>query len=135
LEPIHFGLREDSNDQYDWARFILDAIECGALEAGDVLVLDNAGVHQGEDSFEIIFQTCLHLGVQIQFLPAYSPELNPCELVFATVKANLRAHWRGGNLVAAIVEAFAWITAEQIWSFYFHCLDSTKSFSGRLDDT
>jgi len=88
-DPIHLGLREESNTQYDFAWFIVDAIECGALVDGDVLVMDNAGVHQGDDSFEIIFQTCLRLGITVRFLPAYSPEFNPCELVFATVKAIL----------------------------------------------
>jgi transposase len=63
----------------------------GALRRGDYLVMDNASVHTGstlgwqlQDLFE-------QYGVIQVALPTYSPELNPCELVFANMKRFIRS--------------------------------------------
>jgi len=53
---------------------------------GSVLVLDNASVHVGAESTEAIYTLCEQAGVQLCFLPTYSPELNAAELVFQTSK-------------------------------------------------
>jgi transposase len=45
--------------------------------------------------------------VRLAFLPAYSPELNPCELVFSLIKQDIR------NLM---------VTREHLQAWYLHCL-------------
>jgi transposase len=57
------------------------------LRAGQVVVvLDNLGVHKGEQVRELIEGR----GCELLFLAPYSPELNPIEEVFSKVKALLR---------------------------------------------
>jgi len=56
------------------------------LARGDVLIMDNLPVHKA-----VGIRTALEAaGVELLFLPAYSPDLNPIEMVFAKMKALLR---------------------------------------------
>jgi len=69
--------RGGTNDQWDFFRVIVWFLVDGALQEGDFLVLDNAHVHHAVDSRPVIDNLLrLHV-VQLRFLPAYSPELNP----------------------------------------------------------
>lgn len=56
------------------------------LRPGDVVVLDNLGSHKGTAVRRAIRQAGAHL----LFLPPYSPDLNPIEMVFAKLKTLLR---------------------------------------------
>lgn len=51
------------------------------------LVMDNASIHHGPT----VDAALGAFGVVPVYLPPYSPELNPCELVFSKVKTSLRA--------------------------------------------
>jgi transposase len=57
------------------------------LRSGDIVVLDNLGAHKNEATLALISAA----GAQTRFLPAYSPDLNPIELMWSKVKALLRA--------------------------------------------
>lgn len=57
------------------------------LRAGDMVIMDNLGSHKLADVRAAIEGA----GAQLVFLPAYSPDLNPIEQVFAKLKAVLRA--------------------------------------------
>jgi transposase len=57
------------------------------LRSGDIVVLDNLGAHKNEATLALISA----VGAQTRFLPAYSPDLNPIELMWSKVKALLRA--------------------------------------------
>ena len=56
------------------------------LKPGDVVVLDNLSSHKGN----AVRQTIRAVGARRVFLPPYSPELNPIEQVFATLKHFMR---------------------------------------------
>lgn len=56
------------------------------LAAGDVVILDNLGSHKGKAARQAIRKA----GAHILFLPAYSPDLNPIEQVFAKLKHLMR---------------------------------------------
>jgi len=56
------------------------------LKAGDVVILDNLGSHKGKPARAAIRAKGAHL----IFLPAYSPDLNPIEQVFAKIKHLMR---------------------------------------------
>lgn len=58
-----------------------------ALKPGDVVILDNLSSHKSERAEKAIRAQ----GAGLLFLPPYSPELNPIEMAFAKLKANLRA--------------------------------------------
>jgi len=56
------------------------------LSPGDVVIMDNLGSHKSQAVRQAIRRT----GAKLFFLPAYSPDLNPIEQVFAKLKALLR---------------------------------------------
>ena len=56
------------------------------LKAGDIVIADNLGSHKVLGVREAIEAR----GASLLFLPAYSPDLNPIEQVFAKLKALLR---------------------------------------------
>jgi transposase len=56
------------------------------LKPGDIVILDNLGSHKGA----AVRQAIRAVGARLLFLPAYSPDLNPIEQVFAKLKTLLR---------------------------------------------
>lgn len=54
------------------------------LRPGDIVILDNLGSHRSR----AVRDSIVDAGARLAFLPAYSPDLNPIEQVFAKVK-----HW------------------------------------------
>jgi len=57
------------------------------LESGDIVIADNLSSHKGAGARAAIEAR----GASLMFLPAYSPDLNPIEQVFAKLKALIRA--------------------------------------------
>lgn len=66
--------------------YYLDELLLPTLHSGQVLVLDNYVVHHGES----IEKRAEAAGVELLCLPAYSPDLNPIEPMFAKLKAHLK---------------------------------------------
>jgi transposase len=56
------------------------------LQPGDIVVLDNLTSHKVVGVAEAIAQA----GASVAYLPAYSPDLNPIEMVFSKLKSVLR---------------------------------------------
>jgi len=56
------------------------------LRPGDTVIMDNLGSHKVAGVRQAIEAT----GARQLFLPAYSPDLNPIEMVFSKLKAELR---------------------------------------------
>jgi len=54
-----------------------------------VVVLDNCAIHHDEEIRRIIVEEC---GARLIYLPPYSPDFNPIEQSFHTIKAWLRRH-------------------------------------------
>jgi len=57
------------------------------LREGDVVILDNLSSHKSEHARQMIESR----GARLEFLPPYSPDLNPIEMVFSKIKQLLRA--------------------------------------------
>lgn len=57
------------------------------LEVDDVVIMDNLRAHHGANVQSIL----QNFGVHVLYLPPYSPDLNPIELVWSLVKRKLRA--------------------------------------------
>jgi len=76
----------------DWAMngptFVEYVRQClvPTLKEGDIVVLDNLPAHKPDVVRELIEGA----GAKLRYLPPYSPDLNPIELSFATLKAHLR---------------------------------------------
>jgi transposase len=56
------------------------------LTPGTLVILDNLSVHKRAD-IRALFDAA---GCQLIFLPPYSPDFNPIELVFSKLKTRLR---------------------------------------------
>ena len=57
------------------------------LRPGDVVVMDNLSSHKRVRTRELIEA----VGASVLFLPPYSPDLNPIEMIFAKIKHLLRS--------------------------------------------
>ena len=51
-----------------------------------VIILDNAKIHHNEDLIDYLQA----FGIRVEFLPPYSPDLNPIELAFSVLKNYLK---------------------------------------------
>jgi transposase len=79
-----------------------------SLSVGDLVVIDNLPAHKVEGVRQLIEAS----GAALLYLPPYSPDLNPIELLFAKLKALLRkaaertrdALW---DRIGQILEAFS----------------------------
>lgn len=121
--PIVFTIREESNTALDFFYFILYCIAKQHLKNGDILILDNASVHSGEETEEELRSILEAAGIHLVYLPKYSPELNPCELVFNKVKNHLRNNrCYTVPLWYELIVALSQVNSEMMKSFYAHCL-------------
>lgn len=57
------------------------------LKQGDVVVMDNLSSHKRQNTRKLIESA----GATLLFLPPYSPDLNPIEMIFSKIKGLLRA--------------------------------------------
>jgi transposase len=89
------------------------------LQAGDIVVLDNLSPHKNEPTLHRLTQA----GVEVRFLPAYSPDLNPIEKLWSKVKAALRsAEARTGTaLFDAIGQALRNVTRQDAINWFASC--------------
>lgn len=58
-----------------------------ALTLGDIVVMDNLSSHKRPRVRELIEAA----GAQLLYLPPYSPDLNPIEMIFSKIKQLLRS--------------------------------------------
>lgn len=90
-----------------------------SLRPGDIVVLDNLRAHKSEATLALIAAA----GAQTRFLPAYSPDLNPIEMMWSKVKTLLRAAGARSHsaLLRAIAQALAAVTADDTRNWFAHC--------------
>ncbi len=89
------------------------------LRHGDLVLMDNLSFHKGPH----IRQLIASVGAQLEFLPPYSPDLNPIELCWSKVKTALRsakAHTFEA-LLEALADAFGSVAKQDIKAWFAHC--------------
>jgi len=88
-------------------------------KAGDILVMDNLSAHKDREALLLLEEA----GVKVRFLPAYSPDYNPIELMWSKVKALLRK--AGARtpmaLLSAIGDALQQVTSKDATHWFSHC--------------
>jgi transposase len=57
------------------------------LSAGDTVVMDNLSAHKNAETIAMIEDS----GAEVLFLPPYSPDFNPIEMMWSKVKNSIRA--------------------------------------------
>jgi transposase len=78
------------------------------LQAGDVVILDNLSSHKRARTQKLIES----VGATLVFLPPYSPDLNPIEMIFSKIKQLLRS--------------MAYRTSEALWTAMQSVLDQVS---------
>lgn len=71
------------------------------LRPGDIVIMDNLSSHKVDG----VRQAIDAVGAQLIYLPPYSPDLNPIEMLFAKLKAFLRK--TAARSFEALFDAFA----------------------------
>ena len=67
-------------------RLYIDRVLIPTLRPGDIVIMDNLGSHRS-----IAVRRALRaVGAKLFFLPKYSPDLNPIEMLFSKLKHGLR---------------------------------------------
>ena len=128
--PCFIQFRKDSNTQYDFIEFIMQAIEGKFLQRDDIVIFDNALVHCGKNIKEMIDNLAETIGFTIQTLPTYSPELNPCELVFNYLKTIMRYHYdESFSLKSNVILTLAKISNDMMLKFYKHCTSQCNALN------
>jgi transposase len=94
------------------------------LRRGDVLVLDNLPVHHLSGLREWLAKR----GVDVLFLPPYSPDFSPIEQAWSKLKNKLRACATRSYeaLKEALHEAIDWISSQDAQNWFDHCGYHTK---------
>jgi transposase len=94
-------------------------ILCPSLRPGDIVIMDNLGPHKNEHTVALIAAA----GASARFLPAYSPDLNPIEMMWSKVKALLRsAEARSADqLQCAIARSLSAISADDARGWFAAC--------------
>ena len=60
------------------------------LRPGDTVVIDNAAIHR-HDAERILGTFFQNIGIELVYLPTYSPDMNPAELAFSHIRTVLRS--------------------------------------------
>jgi len=100
-------------------RAYVQAVLVPRLRPGDLVVMDNLSPHKSDPTLALITQA----GAQVLFLPAYSPDLNPIEMMWSKVKNLLRgAEARTqAQLIVAIGQALAKVRPRDALNWFVHC--------------
>ena len=88
------------------------------LHPNDIVIIDNLSAHKNLDTSK--FSAA---GITIKYLPAYSPDLNPIEQMWAKIKTKLREYRATDSetLYHAIGESFKDITESNAKGWFEGC--------------
>jgi len=121
--PLQIILNEGTNTQFNFFTFILFLIHKKHLVEGDFFIVDNARIHNSNNTFLPLQDILDAAGVRMIFLPTFSPELNPVELVHAQVKAFIRNHpSTSAPLWYQIAHSVKQVTFQNVLNYYKKCL-------------
>jgi len=92
---------------------------CPTLRRGDIVIADNLSAHKDRESEALIEAR----GAMLEFLPPYSPDLNPIENMWSKVKTHLRAAKARtqDRLFTAIGQALKTLTSRDVEGYFFSC--------------
>lgn len=109
---------EGATDTEVFRAYVTDVL-VPTLRPGDIVVMDNLAPHKNEQTIALIEAA----GARALFLPPYSPDLNPIELMWSKVKTALRAAEARTheNLLAALASAVASVSASDARNWFAHC--------------
>ena len=115
MVPIVF---EGTLNRFLFAEYIIKQLK-PTLADDDILLLDNSSVHTSQ----LVKDTLKECNINYMYLPRYSPDFNPIELLWALMKSYLRkakARTRE-KLDEAIKHVLDSLSLEYISNWFAHC--------------
>ncbi len=103
LEGIRCSTVVDGAVNGDVFESFVEFVLLPELHPGDVVIMDNLSSHKRQRTRELIEST----GAELVFLPPYSPDLNPIEMVFSKIKQKLRT-------LACRTQAILWRSMQSV---------------------
>ena len=96
-------------------RIYVERVLVPTLKPGDIVIMDNLGSHKGKAVRDLIRAA----GAKLFFLPKYSPDLNPIEMLFSKLKHLLRkaAQRTKDTICDAIAEILETVTQQECRNF------------------
>lgn len=119
LEGVRCSTLVDGAVNADVFEAFVERVLVPELRPGDVVVMDNLSSHKRWRTRELIEAA----GAELWFLPPYSPDLNPIELIFSKVKRTLRslAYRTVDALWRAMQSVLDRVTASDANNCFHHC--------------
>ncbi len=119
---IYEGTIDGNRFGYFLQKFLLPVLmPFNNINPLSVVIMDNASIHHVPANIDLIENA----GSRVVFLPPYSPDLNPLEPVFGTVKAILKENDRilqtSTSPRSIIAMAFSMIDEQKCKQFCNHC--------------
>jgi DDE superfamily endonuclease len=125
---LHLEVLENAITGNDFFRFVQGLLPCMNKWPlpNSVLVVDNASIHKVAGIRELVEE----YGARLLFLPPYSPDFNPIELAFSTIKTWLRMNrdrvnqgieLEDGTVYNLFWEAVHSVTEEHAKGWFKHC--------------
>ena len=99
--------------------------------AGDIIVLDNCPTHHNAGGFAL-GQWLDNLGIDVVYLPTYSPEMNPVELVFQNLKIVLKKEELEPLVSTNLHSALYWAIEEPTTYSYDLHVNCHENFNNNL---
>ena len=87
-----------------------------SLHSGDIVIMDNLRTHKVDG----VQQTIQSVGAQVLYLPPYSPDFNPIEMLWSKIKSILRK-WKArtlSQLHSSIPKAYSLISLSDIFAWF-----------------
>lgn len=100
---MHCSLVVDGAVNGDLFEAFVEQVLVPALTVGDIVVMDNLSSHKRPRVQELIEAA----GAELLYLPPYSPDLNPIEMIFSKIKQLLRS-------LAARTQSALWESVQSV---------------------
>ena len=111
IEPMVYQGTADSNTVLNYFENILPRLKPTNEQNISIVIMDNASYHKSQDLKDLFKEhNCL-----IIFLPPYSPDLNPIENIWGTIKQELK------NLETSTITPQRYLRIYVVWHLNIHC--------------
>jgi transposase len=99
-------------------KLYVDECLAPALRPGDIVILDNSSVHTAKG----VLDALTRVGATALYLPVYSPDLNPIEMMWSKMKSILRKikARTPDTLIEALNLALESVTLDDIKAWFEH---------------